>query len=85
MRAKVLAMGSYVPKLELKRKFAHEDGREVWVWRDHAKDNWIVEIRPPRTRYVPQSEPELDAVLARMMEDDAWSEPGRRKLKPPWA
>ena len=78
-------MGTYRPKIELRHRFAHEDGREVWVYQDHARGGFIVEVRPPRTRFLPETQVDLDAVLRDLMTDEeGWREQGRRAPIPPW-
>jgi hypothetical protein len=78
-------MSAYKPKIELRQRFAHQDGREVWVYRDHARECFIVEVRAPRVRLLPETEVDLDAVLRDLMADDeGWREHGRRAPIPPW-
>ena len=77
-------MGAYKPRIELRQKFAHEDGREVWVYQDHGRECYIVELRRPRTRFLPETQVDLDAVLQELMADEGWREQGRRPQSPPW-
>ena len=78
-------MGTYKPRVGLRQRFAHEDGREVWVYQDHTRDCFIVEMRSPRKRLLPQTEVDLDAVLRDLMADDeGWRERGRRAPAAPW-
>jgi hypothetical protein len=66
------------PKLVLKKRFVHPDGREILGFED--EQNWIVELRPPnvlaeRKRWYPADERRAAGVVLTLVGDDpSWSE-----------